>query len=58
MAMADQFVPEIMTELRRDIVRVPEVISERAGSNSLGKRSARSFLRQISLSCGIQMQMQ
>ncbi|MDU0989849.1 MAG: hydrolase, partial [Enterococcus faecium] len=24
--MAEQFTPEIMTELRKDIVRVPEII--------------------------------
>ena len=26
-----EFVPEIMTELRKDIVRVPEVISQASG---------------------------
>jgi hypothetical protein len=36
--MADQFVPEIMTELRRDIVRVPEVISEASGIKFFGKK--------------------
>lgn len=33
--MADKYVPEIMTELRQDIVRVPKVIKMRQGSASL-----------------------
>ncbi|NMP57272.1 hydrolase [Enterococcus mundtii] len=35
--MADLFVPEIMTELRKDIVRVPEVIMEASGIKIFGK---------------------
>ncbi|WP_347082108.1 hydrolase [Enterococcus mundtii] len=35
--MADLFVPEIMTELRKDIVRVPEVIMEVSGIKIFGK---------------------
>ncbi|MBO1298782.1 MULTISPECIES: hydrolase [unclassified Enterococcus] len=35
--MADLFVPEIMTELHKDIVRVPEVIMEASGIKIFGK---------------------
>ncbi len=35
--MAEQFTPEIMTELRKDIVRVPEVIMEASGIKIFGK---------------------
>ncbi|WP_301359127.1 beta/alpha barrel domain-containing protein [Enterococcus spodopteracolus] len=35
--MTDLFVPEIMTELRKDIVRVPEVIMEASGIKIFGK---------------------
>lgn len=35
--MVDLFVPEIMTELRKDIVRVPEVIMEASGIKIFGK---------------------
>jgi len=35
--MADLFVPEIMTELRKDIVRVPEIIMEASGIKIFGK---------------------
>ncbi|MGM9903140.1 hydrolase [Enterococcus hirae] len=35
--MADSFVPEIMTELRKDIVKVPEVIMEASGIKIFGK---------------------
>ena len=35
--MADLFVPEIMTELRKDIVKVPEVIMEASGIKIFGK---------------------
>ncbi|SFL91861.1 hydrolase [Enterococcus mundtii] len=35
--MADLFVPEIMTELRKDIVRVPEVIMGASGIKIFGK---------------------
>lgn len=34
--MAEQFIPEIMTELRKDIVKVPEVIMEASGIKILG----------------------
>ncbi|ASZ07840.1 MULTISPECIES: hydrolase [Enterococcus] len=33
-----EFVPEIMTELRKDIVRVPEVISQASGIKVFGKK--------------------
>ncbi|OTP23901.1 hydrolase [Enterococcus thailandicus] len=33
-----EFVPEIMTELRKDIVRVPEVISQVSGIKVFGKK--------------------
>ncbi|MDT2595658.1 hydrolase [Enterococcus dongliensis] len=36
--MSDNNVPEIMTELRQDIVRVPKVISEASGIVIFGKR--------------------
>ena len=35
--MAEQFTPEIMTELRKDIVRVPEIILEASGIKIFGK---------------------
>lgn len=35
--MAEQFIPEIMTELRKDIVKVPEVIMEASGIKIFGK---------------------
>lgn len=34
----EEFVPEIMTELRKDIVRVPEVISQASGIKVFGKK--------------------
>lgn len=36
--MTDKFVPEITTELRKDIVRVPEVISQASGIRIFGKK--------------------
>ncbi|MDA3973592.1 hydrolase [Enterococcus thailandicus] len=33
-----EFVPEIMTELRKDIVRVPEIISQASGIKVFGKK--------------------
>ena len=35
--MADKYVPEIMTELRQDIVRVPKVIKNASGISIFGK---------------------
>lgn len=35
--MAEQFIPEIMTELRKDIVKVPEVIMKASGIKIFGK---------------------
>ncbi|EOL43895.1 hypothetical protein RV11_GL001090 [Enterococcus phoeniculicola] len=36
--MTEKFVPEITTELRKDIVRVPEVISQASGIRIFGKK--------------------
>lgn len=36
--MTEKFVPEITTELRKDIVRVPEVISKASGIRIFGKK--------------------
>lgn len=36
--MAEKFVPEIMTELKQDLVRVPRVIREASGISFFGKR--------------------
>ncbi|KAF1297698.1 hydrolase [Enterococcus sp. JM4C] len=36
--MAEKFVPEITTELRKDIVRVPEVILQASGIRVFGKK--------------------
>ncbi|MGM0124391.1 hypothetical protein IGI37_001768 [Enterococcus sp. AZ194] len=38
MTTTDGFVPEITTELRKDIVRVPEVISKASGIRVFGKK--------------------
>ncbi|MDN5832240.1 MAG: hydrolase, partial [Tetragenococcus halophilus] len=36
--MSDQFIPNITTELRKDIVKVPEAIQEASGIIVFGKK--------------------
>ena len=36
--MGEKFIPNITTELRKDIVRVPEVINEASGIIIFGKK--------------------
>lgn len=56
--MAENNAPEIMTELRKDIVRVPEVIQKLLGSSFLEKRFVPLFLLRISRLSEIQTRMQ
>ncbi len=55
--MSEKFIPNITTELRKDIVKVPEIIDEASGIIIFGKKLNLLFLRQILRLFAIQMQM-
>ena len=56
--MRENHVPEIMTELRQDIVRVPKVIKKASGIVIFGKKIVQLSLRPISRLYEILMRMQ
>ncbi|KFN90763.1 putative TIM-barrel fold enzyme [Tetragenococcus muriaticus 3MR10-3] len=42
--MSEQFIPNITTELRKDIVKVPEAIQEASGIIVFGKKTPLYYL--------------
>ena len=58
MTMSEKWIPEIMTPLKQDIVKMPEIIRQASGIKIFGRKIKSIILRQILRLSAIRMHRQ